>query len=156
MLILHREMIRGSNTHMGLNGSCQKRHGRKKKGGVQWDEQNLEENERIKLELNPTKIDEPKTPYHRNEEDEDDSLRDDGLEMSPLSLTDTAGSTRSNAANVGRRRTMFEEQLEHELEHSNDIEKDQDKKKKFLEARKQHYKVGRHLLSTQEITEDQM
>ena len=29
-----------------------------------FDEANLAENERIKAELNPTKIDEPKTPYH--------------------------------------------------------------------------------------------
>lgn len=30
------------------------------------DEKNLEENERIKKELNPRKIEEPKTPYHRS------------------------------------------------------------------------------------------
>ena len=29
-----------------------------------WDEGNLARNEDIKAELNPTKIDEPKTPYH--------------------------------------------------------------------------------------------
>lgn len=33
-----------------------------------WDEANLETNEKIKAELNPTKIDEPKTPYHAPQE----------------------------------------------------------------------------------------
>lgn len=32
-------------------------------GGIKWDETNLEENEKLKAELNPRKIDEPKTPY---------------------------------------------------------------------------------------------
>ena len=39
---------------------------------VKWDEANLEENEAIKAEINPTKIDEPKTPYHRPLSDEGD------------------------------------------------------------------------------------
>eukprot|EP00798_Chlamydomonas_sp_ICE-L_P021339 gene21339-28274_t len=34
-----------------------------KKGSIVWDEKNLEENERIKAELIPCKINEPKTPY---------------------------------------------------------------------------------------------
>jgi hypothetical protein len=40
------------------------------------DEDNLEENERIKKELNPRKIDEPKTPYLSPQatEDEDEML----------------------------------------------------------------------------------
>ncbi len=42
---------------------------------VKWDEANLEENETIKAAINPTKIDEPKTPYHRPmSDDEDDPL----------------------------------------------------------------------------------
>eukprot|EP01026_Neomeris_dumetosa_P042769 TRINITY_DN3569_c0_g1_i1.p2 TRINITY_DN3569_c0_g1~~TRINITY_DN3569_c0_g1_i1.p2 ORF type:complete len:137 (-),score=24.36 TRINITY_DN3569_c0_g1_i1:341-751(-) len=36
-----------------------------KRNKLHWDEQNLEENEIIKKELNTTKIDEPKTPFHR-------------------------------------------------------------------------------------------
>lgn len=31
---------------------------------ARWNEDNLEANELIKTELNPSKIDEPKTPYH--------------------------------------------------------------------------------------------
>ena len=39
---------------------------------VVWDETNLAENERIKAELNPTKINEPKTPYHSPLDTDDD------------------------------------------------------------------------------------
>lgn len=41
-----------------------------KKGGIQWDEANLEENDKIKSEINPRKINEPKTPYHGPVEEE--------------------------------------------------------------------------------------
>lgn len=41
-----------------------------KKGGIQWDEANLEENDKIKSEINPRKINEPKTPYHGPMEEE--------------------------------------------------------------------------------------
>ena len=34
------------------------------RGRAVWNEVNLAENEQIKAELNTTKIDEPKTPYH--------------------------------------------------------------------------------------------
>ena len=37
---------------------------RSEKGGIRWNESNLAENEQIKAELAPRKIDEPKTPYH--------------------------------------------------------------------------------------------
>jgi Protein phosphatase inhibitor 2 (IPP-2) len=37
------------------------------------DEDNLEENERIKKELNPRKIDEPKTPYLSPQATEDEA-----------------------------------------------------------------------------------
>jgi hypothetical protein len=33
---------------------------------AKWDEENLKTNEIIQKELNPTKINEPKTPYVRN------------------------------------------------------------------------------------------
>ncbi len=46
---------------------------------VKWDEANLEENEAIKAEINPTKIDEPKTPYHRPLSDDGDDLLDGTL-----------------------------------------------------------------------------
>ena len=50
---------------------------------VKWDEANLEENETIKAAINPTKIDEPKTPYHRPMSDEDD----DPLGLAPSIFT---------------------------------------------------------------------
>ncbi|KAH7624773.1 hypothetical protein Ndes2526B_g00142 [Nannochloris sp. 'desiccata'] len=60
-----------------------------RKGGIKWDEDNLEENERIKKELNPRKIDEPKTPYLSPQATEDEEeMLGDGL--SPLSLDDKA------------------------------------------------------------------
>lgn len=45
------------------------------------DEDNLEENERIKKELNPRKIDEPKTPYLSPQatEDEEEMLGKKGV-----------------------------------------------------------------------------
>jgi hypothetical protein len=142
------DMKKGSN--VGIQGSSHKKQAKKKKkGGVQWDEQNLEENERIKLELDPTKIDEPKTPYHPSK---DENLSDDeSLEMSPLSLSDDVGvqGTRS-----GGRRSMFEEHLEQEIEYSIDEEEGTEKRRKFLEARKEHYKVGRHLLSHKSKDDD--
>lgn len=39
--------------------------GSKSKKHAMWDEQNLAENEKIKAELAPVKITEPKTPYHQ-------------------------------------------------------------------------------------------
>jgi hypothetical protein len=39
---------------------------------LQWDEANLEENEKIKEELNPIPITEPKTPYRRTMEPDSD------------------------------------------------------------------------------------
>jgi len=42
----------------------------KAKSGIQWDEANLEENDKIKQEINPRKINEPKTPYHGPMEEE--------------------------------------------------------------------------------------
>eukprot|EP00200_Dunaliella_tertiolecta_P006671 CAMPEP_0202360596 /NCGR_PEP_ID=MMETSP1126-20121109/13477_1 /ASSEMBLY_ACC=CAM_ASM_000457 /TAXON_ID=3047 /ORGANISM="Dunaliella tertiolecta, Strain CCMP1320" /LENGTH=113 /DNA_ID=CAMNT_0048954343 /DNA_START=56 /DNA_END=397 /DNA_ORIENTATION=+ len=44
-----------------------------------FDEKNLDENEKIKLELAPTNITEPKTPYHA-------PLQGDLDEVAPLSL----------------------------------------------------------------------
>jgi Protein phosphatase inhibitor 2 (IPP-2) len=47
--------------------------------GVKWDEENLQMNELIKAELNPTRIDEPKTPYHGpgSEPDGDDEYEEE-------------------------------------------------------------------------------
>lgn len=125
------------------HGSCQKKHGKTKKtkqGGVTWDEHNLEENERIKMALNPMKIDEPKTPYHHSEEDA--ASDDESLGMSPLSLSDDVGRVEGM-----RRRSVFEEQLEADETVLEDTDEDKEKRRKFVEARKQHYKVGKHLLS---------
>ena len=122
------------------------------------DEHNLEENERIKRELNPTKIDEPKTPYHRGvSEDEEEEGDEHSLEMSPLSLSDEVQKT-------VKKLSAFEKCLESHAgtrvmigdgdpsssaameEDSLDDASKEEKRKKFLEARKQHYKVGRSLL----------
>lgn len=49
---------------------------------ITWDENNLTENERIKAELNPAPIDEPKTPYHApltEEPDDEDTSGGAGL-----------------------------------------------------------------------------
>lgn len=40
---------------------------------VQWDEENLQQNEVIKQMLNPRRIDEPKTPYVHTIEPIDDA-----------------------------------------------------------------------------------
>mmetsp|Transcript_21394 Transcript_21394/g.36481 ORF Transcript_21394/g.36481 Transcript_21394/m.36481 type:complete len:122 (+) Transcript_21394:132-497(+) len=48
-------------------------------GGLKWDENNLEENEKIKAELPQVKITEPKTPYHA-------TLPGDASGLDPLNL----------------------------------------------------------------------
>ena len=53
---------------------CKKRDGH----GVLWDEQNLEENEVIKASLVYTKVDEPKTPYHKPLDDKDHHMNGGG------------------------------------------------------------------------------
>eukprot|EP01024_Parvocaulis_polyphysoides_P014680 TRINITY_DN1612_c1_g1_i1.p2 TRINITY_DN1612_c1_g1~~TRINITY_DN1612_c1_g1_i1.p2 ORF type:complete len:124 (+),score=22.90 TRINITY_DN1612_c1_g1_i1:86-457(+) len=69
--------MQGSNSNNG-------KQVKQKKGKIQWDEQNLEENEEVKKQLNTTKIDEPKTPYHRPS-----SITDEIDEsMAPLNLED--------------------------------------------------------------------
>eukprot|EP00889_Picochlorum_renovo_P000946 jgi/Picre1/27976/NNA_000937.t1 len=108
---------------------CQKKEKKKKKGGVKWDESNLEENERIKRELNPTKIDEPKTPYYQSA-CEDETDEGDSLEMSPLSLSDDAGTSDHGRRTMGVR--IFEEHLEEEI----------------LEARRMHYKFSKDILTS--------
>ncbi|KAI8112179.1 hypothetical protein M9434_003503 [Picochlorum sp. BPE23] len=129
-----------------LLGCQKKKEKKKKKGGVKWDESNLEENERIKRELNPTKIDEPKTPYYQSacEEETDDG---DSLEMSPLSLSDDAGTSDHGRRTMGVR--IFDEHLgggdDEEME---DGEEDAEKKKKFMEARRMHYKISKDILTS--------
>ena len=51
----------------GVGGTSAKR--------AMWDEGNLAANEVVKAELNPTKIDEPKTPYHAPAGVADDGVR---------------------------------------------------------------------------------
>lgn len=50
--------------HNPAEGFNSMKRQRSDKGGIRWDESNLAENEQIKAELAPRKIDEPKTPYH--------------------------------------------------------------------------------------------
>ncbi|KAK2075962.1 hypothetical protein QBZ16_001298 [Prototheca wickerhamii] len=57
----------------------------KRSSGVRWDEANLEANEDIKRDLNPTKITEPKTPY-RSPLETDDELDIHGSGIAPLRL----------------------------------------------------------------------
>ena len=40
---------------------------------IRWDEENLQQNEVIKQQLNPQRIDEPKTPYVHTIEPDDDN-----------------------------------------------------------------------------------
>lgn len=65
-----------------------------RKGGIRWDEENLELNEKIKQELNPRKIDEPPTPYLSPQGTEDEAEMLEGTGMSPLSLDDRPGPVR--------------------------------------------------------------
>ncbi|KAK9915909.1 hypothetical protein WJX75_005872 [Coccomyxa subellipsoidea] len=73
---------------------------------IHWDEANLEENEKIKSDLMPTKINEPKTPYHAPL-GEDDDLDEDAADMAPLTLEDDdartpAGSLSRSSADRSR------------------------------------------------------
>lgn len=105
----------------------------------------MEENERIKRELNPTKIDEPKTPYYQSAF-EDETDEGDSLEMSPLSLSDDAGTSSQERRTVGVR--IFEEHLAaaDDEEMDDEEEEDAEKKKQFMEARRMHYRFSKDIL----------
>lgn len=77
-------------------GSTKKPH----VGGLKWDETNLEQNERIKAELPPVKITEPKTPYHA-------PLEGDASGLDPLALDEPLAGQHHHV-NDGERTSDFE------------------------------------------------
>ncbi|BDA44181.1 hypothetical protein COCOBI_05-3650 [Coccomyxa sp. Obi] len=88
---------------------------------IHWDEANLEENEKIKAELMPTKINEPKTPYHAPLGEEDE-LDEGAADMAPLTLEDeglyTPASSlpRSSAERTRSRANITIAEASHRLE----------------------------------------
>ncbi|KAL6778876.1 hypothetical protein ACKKBF_B04245 [Auxenochlorella protothecoides x Auxenochlorella symbiontica] len=153
----------------------------KRRGGIRWDEANLEANEGIKRDLNPQKILEPKTPYLSPMET-DDELDMDGAGMSPLKLDDEGPSANGSTAgghgwedgvrrlpaglgpapscssnwsdsdrSVGRsprvagRSPRFSVDDPWDVARDGDVEsadpERQEKRRRFREARRQHYKM---------------
>ncbi|GMH39015.1 hypothetical protein BSKO_06913 [Bryopsis sp. KO-2023] len=64
---------------------------------IRWDEGNLSENERIKAELNPRKIEEPKTPFHSPPREEDFDM-DEDPEYDPAKLNVENGAHKDTEA----------------------------------------------------------
>ncbi|KAK9825383.1 hypothetical protein WJX81_007163 [Elliptochloris bilobata] len=76
----------GANGHAGgLDDGPQEIHDRARSRSIKWDEANLEENDKIKAELKPVKINEPKTPYH-GPLDMDGLPDEEETDMAPLTL----------------------------------------------------------------------
>ena len=78
---------------MVLGGDTQHAVGSARHAGITWDEDNLAENERIKAELNPQKINEPKTPWQ-------ELLPDDDIDLPALDL-DGGGTCREKTPQGG-------------------------------------------------------
>jgi len=123
------------------------------------DEVNLIENEKIKKELNPMKIDEPNTPYLSPLD------TDDELDVSPLSLSDGAKKIQvgfsgelergicgdeceKEGLTYGRRRSMDEYygQGISEDEEGGQEKTPAERKSDFVVARKSHYKIDKSIL----------
>lgn len=83
-----------------------------KKGGIQWDEANLEENDKIKSEINPRKINEPKTPYHGPMEEEP-GCGEPG--MSPLRLEEEVNTALNSGQSYRQGNPKGEDASESEL-----------------------------------------
>uniref|UniRef100_A0A7S0UUU9 Protein phosphatase inhibitor 2 n=1 Tax=Polytomella parva TaxID=51329 RepID=A0A7S0UUU9_9CHLO len=134
---------------------------------IKWDEHNLEENERIKSELNPVKILEPKTPYHGPLdatiiEDEEDlgaldldqcpSLSSGEGYQGTLNLLTTVADNLSNPPNP----TTTEEKKNTFSDDEDDQDGHPHTHRQFEEARRQHYnmrealRVARTLLQKDE------
>lgn len=131
------------------------------------DEDNLEKNEKIKAELNPRKIDEPKTPYLSPLEtsDEDHDMLDGGDAggLSPLSLDDdgqprvrsrplrnsawsdsdqASPSPHTNNTHVSHSPRFSEEYYRNGSDDENSDDPEViEKRRKFKEARNAHYKM---------------
>lgn len=123
----------------------------------------MSENEKIKKELNPTKIDEPKTPYWSPLETTDEDLE---LGVSPLSLSESymqdqvmksmwehgngspPPSIRENgqgtSSSCGSRKSL--DRYYGDGVPEDDNEDTVQKRQRFLEARKMHYKISKELL----------
>ncbi|KAK9809187.1 hypothetical protein WJX72_011015 [[Myrmecia] bisecta] len=154
-----------------------------KESGIHWDEANLEENDKIKAELKPTKINEPKTPYHGPSLSEDDELDElDIAEASgmPPTCQDQAdavdGSLQECArggpaggdeasclppeesAFVGQqaRRAKVSEDAESLQRISDDGSLREDKRQRFLGHRKEHYDMRTALQRGKELVAREM
>ncbi|KAL6765207.1 hypothetical protein V8C86DRAFT_2463233 [Haematococcus lacustris] len=74
------------------------------KGGLKWDEANLDENEKIKSELPVVKITEPKTPYHA-------PLDGDEASLEPMLLDGVPAGAAHDHADLTQRKLVAKETL---------------------------------------------
>lgn len=116
----------------------------KNKGGIQWDEANLEENDKIKSEINPRKINEPKTPYHGPMEEEP-GCGEPG--MSPLRLEEEVNTALNSGQTYRQGHPKSREDQDADLRH------DEPTAEEGAYARANSYQSGDSMRSTRS-TED--
>lgn len=150
-----------------------KREPSKKGMSLRWDEENLAVNEKIKEELNPIKITEPKTPYRGPLDPESDD------DMPPLNLDEaeeamantqpgessTSSGTTTPATHcsgdldgIQQKRVVSTDSESHaELHEGAGVPagEQQGKRRKFEESRKEHYNMKQMLLKARELLENE-
>eukprot|EP00884_Botryococcus_braunii_P005904 jgi/Botrbrau1/15314/Bobra.0319s0004.1 len=143
-----------------------------RKRSVRWDEANLEVNEKIKSDLNPVRINEPKTPY-RGPMDADEEEELDDASMSPLILDVEAELTpfhSSRPTESGSRHSEGEMVSGNEDSHEWDgissgrassegegsVESRAEKRRRFEQHRKQHYNMRQALRMGKELASEEL
>ncbi|KAK9789032.1 hypothetical protein WJX73_010129 [Symbiochloris irregularis] len=152
-------------THTETNG-CRSDKASKVEPKVQWDEANLEENDKLKEELHPRKCDEPKTPYH-GPLDTDEEL---SMEEADIADLGDEGQSNADAARRPNGSALLQEVVDalpqpngdHYIERSRATSDsmgdsaDTSKRRRFEEHRKAHYKMRDALKRGKQLASDDL